>query len=253
MFATGDGPVRPRWRLATREPVSWRLSGRASLLVCRLSRSRCRGWCRAGTCRACRAGRPWASVDPPVPLRHRLLDGETALHRPRGAGTAGAGPAGEAVLSYCGIATMSEATVVPEAAAIPIPDGRSFGRRADRVLRLDRGGAPRSRRPRSRPARRSRSSVSAGWGCRASWVPRSRARHGSWRSTGSPRSLRPRSRWAPRTACWTGSDDVETLTALRDLTDGGPDYAFEAIGLPFDGRARHFVASTKPGRPFWWG
>jgi S-(hydroxymethyl)glutathione dehydrogenase/alcohol dehydrogenase len=29
-----------------------------------------------------------------------------------------------------------------------------------------------------------------------------------------------------------GDDGTETLAALRDLTDGGPDYAFEAIGLP---------------------
>ena len=29
-----------------------------------------------------------------------------------------------------------------------------------------------------------------------------------------------------------GDDAAETLAALRDLTDGGPDYAFEAIGLP---------------------
>ena len=30
---------------------------------------------------------------------------------------------GEPVLSYCGIGTMAEATVVPIAAAVPLPDG----------------------------------------------------------------------------------------------------------------------------------
>ena len=73
-----------------------------------------------GTCRACRAGRPWACPDSPS-FRHRLPDGTAALHRP---GRADAGEAAaRAVLSYCGIATMAEATVVPEAAAIPLPEG----------------------------------------------------------------------------------------------------------------------------------
>jgi S-(hydroxymethyl)glutathione dehydrogenase/alcohol dehydrogenase len=65
-----------------------------------------------GTCRSCRAGRPWACPDSPS-FRHRMPDGVTVL----------ATHDGEAVLSYCGIGTMAGATVVPEAAAIPLPDG----------------------------------------------------------------------------------------------------------------------------------
>jgi S-(hydroxymethyl)glutathione dehydrogenase / alcohol dehydrogenase len=60
-----------------------------------------------GVCRACVLGHVWACSDSPS-FRHRLLDGETAF---RGA------------LSYCAIGTMAEASVVPAAAAIPIPDG----------------------------------------------------------------------------------------------------------------------------------
>ena len=65
-----------------------------------------------GVCRWCRTGRPWACPVSPS-FRHRLPDGATALTT----------LAGEPVLSYCGIGTMAATTVVPEAAAIPLPDG----------------------------------------------------------------------------------------------------------------------------------
>ena len=65
-----------------------------------------------GVCRWCRTGRPWACPDSPS-FRHRLPDGATAL----------TAAGGEPVLSYCGIGTMAGSTVVPEAAAIPLPDG----------------------------------------------------------------------------------------------------------------------------------
>src|SRR6187431_874158 len=65
-----------------------------------------------GVCRACRAGRPWACPDSPS-FHHRMPDGATVL----------ATRAGEPVLSYCGIGTMAGAAVVPEAAAIGLPDG----------------------------------------------------------------------------------------------------------------------------------
>src|SRR5207342_520739 len=65
-----------------------------------------------GVCRSCRAGRPWACPDSPS-FRHRMPDDATVL----------ATDVGEPVLSYCGIGTMGAAAVVPEAAAIPLPDG----------------------------------------------------------------------------------------------------------------------------------
>src|SRR4029077_10355005 len=49
----------------------------------------------------------------PPSFRHRRPDGSTVL----------ATSDGEPVLSYCAIGTMAEATVIPEAAAIPLPDG----------------------------------------------------------------------------------------------------------------------------------
>ena len=65
-----------------------------------------------GICRSCRAGRPWACPDSPS-FAHRLPDGATAL----------ADQDGEPVMSYCGIGTIAEATVVPEGAAIALPYG----------------------------------------------------------------------------------------------------------------------------------
>ncbi|MEA2631918.1 MAG: S-(hydroxymethyl)glutathione dehydrogenase / alcohol dehydrogenase [Chloroflexota bacterium] len=65
-----------------------------------------------GICRSCRAGRPWACPDSPS-FRHRMPDGATVLWSADG----------EPVSSYCGIGTMAGSTVVPEAAAIALPDG----------------------------------------------------------------------------------------------------------------------------------
>ncbi|HEY8817863.1 MAG TPA: oxaloacetate-decarboxylating malate dehydrogenase, partial [Candidatus Limnocylindrales bacterium] len=65
-----------------------------------------------GICRSCRAGRPWACPDSPS-FRHRLRDGATVM----------TDKAGDPMLSYCGIGTMAGASVVPEAAAIALPDG----------------------------------------------------------------------------------------------------------------------------------
>ena len=66
-----------------------------------------------GVCRSCRRGRIWECPDSPS-YRHTLFDGETAFRRDHG---------GAPVRSYCAIATMAEASVVPAAAAIPLPAG----------------------------------------------------------------------------------------------------------------------------------
>src|SRR6185436_15166805 len=66
-----------------------------------------------GVCRSCRRGRIWECPDSPS-YGHRLFDGETAFRSARSSG----------VRSYCAIATMAEASVVPAAAAIPLPEDR---------------------------------------------------------------------------------------------------------------------------------
>jgi Zn-dependent alcohol dehydrogenase len=65
--------------------------------------------CRA--CAGCRAGRPWACTDSPS-YSHRRGDGSAAYRAADGTD----------VLSYCAIATMSEATVIAAAAAIPLAE-----------------------------------------------------------------------------------------------------------------------------------
>jgi S-(hydroxymethyl)glutathione dehydrogenase/alcohol dehydrogenase len=187
-----------------------------------------------GTCRACLAGRPWACPDSPS-FRHRLLDGETALHRPGdGAGTAGegAGWPGEAVLSYCGIATMSEATVVPEAAAIPIPDGvdPAVAALIGCCVSTGVGAALKT------AAVEAGSTVAViGLGGVGLSCVMGAALAGASRIVAIDRvaaKLATALEVGATDGLLAGSDDAETLAVLRGLTDGGPDYAFEAIGLP---------------------
>ena len=66
-----------------------------------------------GTCRSCRAGRSWACPDSPSFGHGRDPAGRTRAHRADGSD----------VLVYLSIGTMSEAQVVPSAAAIPMPEG----------------------------------------------------------------------------------------------------------------------------------
>ena len=62
-----------------------------------------------GTCASCRAARKWACTNSPS-YSHRRIGGSAAF----------SDPAGNDLLSYCAIATMSEATVVAAAAAVPL-------------------------------------------------------------------------------------------------------------------------------------
>jgi len=170
-----------------------------------------------GVCRSCRAGRPWACPDSPS-FRHRLSDGATAL------ATAG----GEAVLSYCGIGTMAEATVVPEAAAVALPDG------VDPAVAALIGccvstGVGAVLKTAQVPAGASVAVIGGvGLSCvmgaalagaaRIVAIDRVAAKLDVARSVGATDGL------------IAGDDRAATIEALRDLTDGGPDVVFEAIG-----------------------
>jgi S-(hydroxymethyl)glutathione dehydrogenase/alcohol dehydrogenase len=63
-------------------------------------------------CRECQRGRQWLCSGSPS-LGHAQADGTTRLHRPDGS----------PVLAYLSIGTMAEAQVVPVTAAVPMPDG----------------------------------------------------------------------------------------------------------------------------------
>ncbi|OGO53392.1 MAG: hypothetical protein A2Z32_03555 [Chloroflexi bacterium RBG_16_69_14] len=170
-------------------------------------------------CRSCRAGRPWACPDSPS-FRHRMPDGATVL--------TAAGD--EAVLSYCGIGTMAEATVVPEAAAIALPDGVDPAVAALIGCCVSTGVGAVLKTAEVPPG----ASVAVlglggvGLSCvmgaalagasRVVAIDRVAAKLDVARSVGATDGLLAR------------DDRAATIGALRDLTDGGPDFVFEAIG-----------------------
>jgi S-(hydroxymethyl)glutathione dehydrogenase/alcohol dehydrogenase len=172
-----------------------------------------------GVCRSCRAGRPWACPDSPS-FRHRLPDGATVLEASDG----------EAVLSYCGIGTMAGMTVVPETAAIALPDG------VDPPVAALIGccvstGVGAVLKTAEVPAGTSVAVIGlggVGLSCvmaaalagasRIVAIDRVEAKLAVARGLGASDGL-----------IATG-DRATTIEALRDLTDGGPDFVFEAIG-----------------------
>lgn len=172
-----------------------------------------------GVCRSCRLGRVWACLDSPS-FRHRMPDGATVL----------AADDGAAVLSYCGIGTMAEATVVPEAAAIALPDG------VDPAVAALIGccvttGVGAVLKTAAVPGGSSVAVIGLG-GVGLSCVMGA-AITGASRIVAldrvSSKVDAARAVGATDGLVATG-DRVATIEALRDMTDGGPDYVFEAIG-----------------------
>jgi S-(hydroxymethyl)glutathione dehydrogenase/alcohol dehydrogenase len=172
-----------------------------------------------GVCRSCRAGRPWACPDSPS-FRHRMPDGATVL----------ATGDGEPVLSYCGIGTMAAAAVVPEAAAIALPDG------VDPAVAALSGccvstGVGAVIKTAAVPAGASVAVIGLG-GVGLSCVMGA-ALAGAARIVAIDR-VEAKLAVAATVGATDGlvatADRQATIEALRDLTDGGPDFIFEAIG-----------------------
>ena len=169
-----------------------------------------------GFCRSCRRGRIWECPDSPS-YRHTLLDGETAF---RG------------VRSYCAIATMAEASVVPAAAAIPLPDGVDPGAAALIGCCVTTGvGAV------TKTAAVGAGSTLAviglggvGLSCVMGAVVAGAARIVA--IDRMPAKLDAATAVGATDTILADGDATSTVEALRDLTDGGPDFVFEAIGRP---------------------
>jgi S-(hydroxymethyl)glutathione dehydrogenase/alcohol dehydrogenase len=139
---------------------------------------------------------------------------------------------GGAVLSYCGIGTMAGATIVPEAAAIALPDG------VDPAIAALIGccvttGVGAVRKTAQVPTGASVAVIGLGGvglscvmgavlagAARIVAVDRVAAKLDVARTLGATDGL------------LATDDRVTTVQALRDLTDGGPDFVFEAIGRP---------------------
>ena len=172
-----------------------------------------------GVCRWCLTGRPWACPVSPS-FRHRLPDGATALTT----------LAGEPVLSYCGIGTMAATTVVPEAAAIPLPDG------VDPAVAALIGccvstGVGAVLKTAEVPAGATVAVIGlggVGLSCVMGAVLAGAARIVAIDRVAAKLEV---AREVGATDGILASDDpAATIAALRDLTDGGPDVVFEAIG-----------------------
>lgn len=172
-----------------------------------------------GACRSCRAGRVWACLDSPS-YRHRLPDGATAL----------AAAGGEPVLAYCGIGTMAEATVVPEGAAIALPDG------VDPAVAALIGccvttGVGAVLKTAAVPAGATVAVIGLG-GVGLSCVMGS-VIAGASRIVAIDRvaaKLEVARAMGATDGLIATEDRRATTEAVRELTDGGPDFVFEAIG-----------------------
>jgi S-(hydroxymethyl)glutathione dehydrogenase/alcohol dehydrogenase len=167
-----------------------------------------------GICRSCRRGHVWACPDSPS-YRHVLLDGMTAF---------------EGVRSYCAIATMAEASVVPAAAAIPLPDG------VDPAVAALIGccvttGVGAVLKTAAVPAGASVAVIGlggVGLSCVMGAVVAGASRIVAIDRVASKLEV---ARSVGATDTVLASDDAAaTIDALRDVTDGGPDFVFEAIG-----------------------
>ena len=172
-----------------------------------------------GSCRACRAGRVWACSASPS-FDHRRPDGSTVLSR----------DGREPVFSYCAIGTMAEATVVPVAAAIPLPEGvdPAIAALIGCCVSTGVGAVLKTAEVAAGASVAVIGLGGVGLSCvmgaaladaaRIVAVDRVAAKLDVARSVGATDGV------------LAGDDPGATLETIRDLTDGGPDYVFEAIG-----------------------
>jgi S-(hydroxymethyl)glutathione dehydrogenase/alcohol dehydrogenase len=173
-----------------------------------------------GRCRACRDGRVWSCSASPS-YTHRMPSGRAAL-RDR---------SGRDVLTYCAIGTFADRQNVPAAAAIPMPDGTPPEVAALIGCCATTGVGAAIKTAEVRPG----SSVAViGLGGVGLSVVMGAAIAGAARIVGVDRvpAKLDLAREVGATDTVLAADDAAaTVDAIRDLTDGGPDTCFEAIGL----------------------
>jgi S-(hydroxymethyl)glutathione dehydrogenase/alcohol dehydrogenase len=170
-------------------------------------------------CAHCQAGRQWLCSDTRA-LDHRLPDGSTRLSRSDGS----------AVMSYLAIGTFAERTVVAAEAAIPMPLGVSAEVAALIGCAVTTGvGAV--LKTAQVPAGASVAVIGLG-GVGLS-VVMGAVLAGATRIVAVDRVAEKleRARDLGATDLILAADPEQTLSAIRAVTDGGPDFSFEAIGL----------------------
>ena len=174
-----------------------------------------------GRCRACRAGRVWSCSASPS-YTHRMPSGRAALHDARG----------RDVLTYCAIGTFADRQNVPAAAAIPMPDGTppEVAALIGCCVTTGVGAATKT----AEVAAGSSVVVIGLGGVGLSCVMGAAVAGASTivAIDRVPAKLELARALGATAAILAADDPAETLGAIRDLTDGGPDTCFGAIGLP---------------------
>ena len=173
-----------------------------------------------GVCRQCRSGRPWACPNSPS-FRHRMPDGGTRWRRTDG----------DELLTYCAIGTLAEAEIVPAAAAIPIPEGVDPGAAA-LIGCCVATGVGAVTKTADVPAGSSVAVIGLGGVGLSCVMGAALADAGSIVAIDRVASKLEAATAVGATATVLAGDAADTLEHLRDLTDGGPDFVFEAIGRP---------------------
>ncbi|MEA2653265.1 MAG: S-(hydroxymethyl)glutathione dehydrogenase / alcohol dehydrogenase [Chloroflexota bacterium] len=172
-----------------------------------------------GVCRSCRAGRPWACPDSPS-FRHRMPDGATVL----------ADRDGEPVLSYGAIGTLAGMTVVPEAAAIPLPSGvdPAVAALIGCCVSTGVGAVVKTAMVPDGSSVAVIGLGGVGLSCVMGAVLAGAARIVAIDRV--PAKLAAAYAVGATDGLLASDDPAATIQELRDLTDGGPDFVFEAIG-----------------------
>ncbi len=173
-----------------------------------------------GHCPGCLAGREWLCSDSGS-SRHRLADGSTRTHRADGS----------EVFPYCGIGTLAEATVVPVSAAIPMPEGTppEVAALIGCCVSTGVGAVLNTARV---PA--GSSVVVIGLGGVGLSIVMGAVLAGAATIVAVDQvaaKLERAVELGSTASVLAGDDPVATEARIRELTNGGPDYAFEAIGL----------------------
>jgi S-(hydroxymethyl)glutathione dehydrogenase/alcohol dehydrogenase len=174
-----------------------------------------------GRCRACRGGRVWSCSASPS-YTHRMPSGRAALRD----------AAGRDILTYCAIGTFADRQNVPAAAAIPMPDGTPPEVAALIGCCVTTGVGAATKTAEVAPG--SSAAVIGLGGVGLSCVMGA-AIAGAGRIVAVDRvaaKLELARAMGATDVVLAGSDPTETLAAIRELTEGGPDTCFEAIGLP---------------------
>lgn len=185
-------------------------------------------------CRACQSGRQWLCTESGS-LRHRQADGSTRLRRQDGT----------EVLANLAIGTFAEATVVPSEAAIPMPDGTP-----DAVAALIGCCVATGVGAVVKTAEVPAGTSVAVWGLGGVGLS---IVMGARLAGASPivaidrvEAKLERAIAAGATDTVLAGDDASaTLAAVRAATGGGPEFAFEAIGVPATIEAA--IGSLPPG------